>query len=244
MGGPRVFRIKLQAPYKIWTGDHKRSNVLRESGLIGSIRWWYEALIRALGGTACGPIDNSKCNGRIHCDACELFGCRGWSRKFILRCSNGKTIKISITELRKMKDVELGLLNTTFRIIENYGAMGGKLAHEEYGIIRIMESDLEEFQPEKSQLKGYLRKKGSHCKNPNLKRFIFIENPDRRLVMKLKDECDFLKGSNNRGKRYFYKTSGKRLFAYALNEDEYSRIIQCAPGDRVTTWDEFLEELL
>ncbi len=243
MGGPRVFRIKLQAPNEIWTGDRKKSNVLRETGLIGSIRWWYEALIRALGGTACGPIDNSECNGRMHCDACELFGCTGWSRKFILRCSNGKTIRISLTELRKMKDVELGLLNTTFKIIEKYGAMGGKLAHEKYGIIRIMESDLDEFQPEKSQLKGYLKKKGSRCENPNLKRFIFIENPNIQLVKNLKNKCSFLKGSKNGGKRYFYKTSEKRLFAYALNDGEYRCLIRYAPGDRVTRWDDLMEEL-
>jgi len=78
------YSVKIKALTPIWTGDAERENTeLRETGTIGSLRWWYEALIRGLGGRACDPTD-SKCEGKNHCDACELFGCTGWSRKFIL----------------------------------------------------------------------------------------------------------------------------------------------------------------
>ncbi|MCL6589076.1 MAG: type III-B CRISPR module RAMP protein Cmr1 [Firmicutes bacterium] len=93
-------RFNITALTEIWTGDENRKNEsLRETGLLGSLRWWCEALVRGLGGSAC-DIVNSGCNydpdkkgqsGEIIpreqqiCVICELFGCTGWSRKFRLR---------------------------------------------------------------------------------------------------------------------------------------------------------------
>ena len=76
MGGPRTFNIELQILTEIFTGGPERkSEVIRDTGLIGSLRWWYEALIRGVGGTACDPSQGPPCEERLHCDACELFGC-------------------------------------------------------------------------------------------------------------------------------------------------------------------------
>ncbi|PMP81847.1 MAG: type III-B CRISPR module RAMP protein Cmr1 [Caldisericum exile] len=100
------FTVKIKALTPIWTGDENRKcETLRETGMIGSLRWWYEALIRGLGGYACDPTDeNSRCkldqkkfnealkagipvqealNQQI-CPVCQLFGCTGWARKFRL----------------------------------------------------------------------------------------------------------------------------------------------------------------
>jgi len=141
-----------------------------------------------------------------------------------------------------MEDVELALLNRTLRIIENYGAIGAKLAHKNYGIIEIKENDLDDFRLEKSMLQSYLKKQGSRTDNPNLKRFIFIKNPDFRFVKKLKNDCSFLKGSKNKGKRYFHKNSpGNRLFAYA-NKDEYHQLRKCA-GKKAKTWEEVKKQI-
>ena len=77
-----MIEVKLRTLTPIWTGDVDQScRELKETGIIGSLRWWYEALIRAYGGRACDPTV-STCDGKDHCDACELFGCTGWSRKF------------------------------------------------------------------------------------------------------------------------------------------------------------------
>ena len=35
----------------------------------------------------------------------------------------------------------------------------------------------------------------------------------------------------------------KKAFAYALNDGEYRCLIRYAPGDRVTRWDDLMEEL-
>jgi CRISPR type III-B/RAMP module RAMP protein Cmr1 len=76
--------VKLKPLTPIWTGDAERiSRTIRETGIIGSLRWWFEALVRGLGGAACDPT-KSRCEGRSHCDACALFGCTGWARRFKL----------------------------------------------------------------------------------------------------------------------------------------------------------------
>lgn len=84
-----IVKIKLLTP--IWTGDENRKcTTLRETGILGSLRWWYEALIRSLGGYACDPT-NTNCNNKDHCNACELFGCTGWARKFRIELSFDQT---------------------------------------------------------------------------------------------------------------------------------------------------------
>jgi CRISPR-associated protein Cmr1 len=80
----------------IWTGGvGQESDRLHETGLIGSLRWWYEALVRGLGGYACDPTaEGRKCppynpevGKRSVCPACYLFGTTGWARLFTLRAA-------------------------------------------------------------------------------------------------------------------------------------------------------------
>ncbi|WP_041082093.1 type III-B CRISPR module RAMP protein Cmr1 [Thermotoga profunda] len=112
--------VKIKALTRIWTGDAKgENNTLKETGIIGSLRWWYEALVRGLGGYACDPTSGDRCsldqmkfkealkkgkseqealNEQI-CLVCQFFGCTGWSKKFVLRIldKDGK-IKLSPIE--------------------------------------------------------------------------------------------------------------------------------------------------
>ena len=102
MNGNEV-RIKTLTP--LWTGDIDRGcKSIKETGIIGSLRWWYEALVRGLGGYACDPTSDRKCElkqGKFNkamksgksiqealdeqiCPACQLFGCTGWRKNFKL----------------------------------------------------------------------------------------------------------------------------------------------------------------
>jgi len=70
----------------VWTGDvNRQGGKLRETGLVGSLRWWYEAVLRSVGVYACDPSTGS-CDGskksKDICLACQLFGCTGYSRRF------------------------------------------------------------------------------------------------------------------------------------------------------------------
>ncbi|WP_063727526.1 type III-B CRISPR module RAMP protein Cmr1 [Kosmotoga sp. DU53] len=86
---PITFKIKTLTP--LWTGgaDEKMDRI-HETGIIGSIRWWYEAIVRGLGYYVCDPTDlNIRCPGEVnkkqrkeYCLACLLFGSTGFKRRF------------------------------------------------------------------------------------------------------------------------------------------------------------------
>ncbi len=229
----KAFSVKIKALTPIWTGNAERNTELRETGIIGSLRWWYEALIRGLGGSACDPTSDNRCPDKDgnHCDACELFGCTGWSRKFRLEVKKEENdiITLRFIELRDVEDVEWALLNKTLQIIAKYGAFGGRMAESRYGLIDIVQNDLNSFLIDQTILRGYFRKKGSNVDNPNIKRFIFItSNLTYEMVKEMKKTLTFLKGRRGRGKRYFYKKSNgnpNRLFVYAVNSEEYNQIV-------------------
>ncbi|MGB9671093.1 MAG: type III-B CRISPR module RAMP protein Cmr1, partial [Halothiobacillaceae bacterium] len=90
----------------LWTGGVDGTcDRLHETGLIGSLRWWYEAIIRGLGGEACDPTEHAcsfdadeykkaadqpereRLRAAGLCDACQLFGATGWRRRFRLQIS-------------------------------------------------------------------------------------------------------------------------------------------------------------
>jgi len=85
----------------IWTGGIDRNpDRIHESGIIGGMRWWYEAIVRGVGGCACDPSQH-KCSFDAKkyrnskgiderrrlldaglCDVCQVFGATGWRRRF------------------------------------------------------------------------------------------------------------------------------------------------------------------
>ena len=95
--------IKIKTLTPLWTGGVDTTmDRIHETGLLGSLRWWYEAIVRGLGGYACDPTEH-KCSfdadkyrkskalderQRLReaglCDACQVFGATGWRRRFRL----------------------------------------------------------------------------------------------------------------------------------------------------------------
>lgn len=75
----------------LWTGGVETGKVdrLHETGILGSMRWWIESLVRGMGGNACDPTgqqclyDTTKPDDGI-CDVCRLFGATGWRKCFRL----------------------------------------------------------------------------------------------------------------------------------------------------------------
>lgn len=84
--------ITLLTP--MWTGDaNQKSERVRETSIVGNLRWWGEAMIRGMGLYACDPTDPSRrCTYeqrrglRSICLACQIFGCTGWGKRFGIRC--------------------------------------------------------------------------------------------------------------------------------------------------------------
>lgn len=162
--------ITLKTITPIWTGGMDQTcDRLHETGLLGSLRWWYEALVRGLGGYACDPTSEDRCPDKDgkHCVACELFGCTGWARKFRLavldkqgnliqsQLQANQTILLRFIPLRPIAEEEWCLLNMTVRWIAEYGALGGKTVfkstdeaarqnavhHQDIGLIEYSQSN-------------------------------------------------------------------------------------------------------
>lgn len=170
--GERTYQLK--ALTDLWTGSvtlEEKNGQIKEktesdhpitTGLLGSIRWWFEVLVRGLDGNACDPTDtNTKCEDRNHCVVCELFGCTGWARKFrfeVLDENSGtktdqikqdKTFSLCFTPLRPICVEEWALLDAALRLIVEYGAIGGKTVlkpseqngrdqHKDYGLVQMV----------------------------------------------------------------------------------------------------------
>lgn len=151
---PRTIVVNLRTLAPIWTGDVDRtSEQAKETSLMGSVRWWTEALIRGLGGYACDPTGDDRCifdevaYGRTEqvedglrdvCPACRLFGCTGWSSKLRLLLTDGEggyEVNLSqsgtpfimhFVEVKPTEPEERWLLAKAIWLIARYGSLGGK----------------------------------------------------------------------------------------------------------------------
>ncbi|MBN2568235.1 MAG: type III-B CRISPR module RAMP protein Cmr1 [Deltaproteobacteria bacterium] len=150
-------KYSLKAQSDIWTGNASGSDdYLCWTGMKGSLRWWYEALIRGLNGYACDPTSREKgdrCEFDTKsykktkdldselmkiCPACRLFGCTGWSSKIRLKITDDKQIilnkriskddlfRIDLIPIKNIDDAEKTLLAMAVRIMVEYGSVGGK----------------------------------------------------------------------------------------------------------------------
>lgn len=94
--------IKTKTP--IWTGGAKSiSDTIYETGILGSLRWWYEVILRGLGRFACDPTEDEnnrpykRCpievnHAKKYCNACDLFGATGHQRQFKVNFIRGELV--------------------------------------------------------------------------------------------------------------------------------------------------------
>lgn len=90
----------------VWTGNiDKESSILRATGILGSLRWWTEAILRGMGYYCCDPTNNFRCpketqikrekapieKKKEFCNACLIFGATGLSRSFKIETININT---------------------------------------------------------------------------------------------------------------------------------------------------------
>lgn len=177
--------VKMKALTPIWTGDaNGQGDRLITTGLLGSIRSWFEVLARGVGGWACDPSDgDTRCpdkQGR-RCVVCELFGCTGWARKFRFQVvdssgnaineaiKNGRVFTLRFTPLRPITTEEWALLDLTLRLISDFSAIGGATVfkpsdetarvnaqhHRDYGLVKIESTQLSRPLP-RQQLQHYV----------------------------------------------------------------------------------------
>lgn len=90
--------IRLKTLTPLWTGgvEAGKCDRIHETGILGSLRWWMEVLVRGVGGNVCDPTeqkclyDPQKPNNNL-CDVCQIFGATGWRRRFRLEVVQDNT---------------------------------------------------------------------------------------------------------------------------------------------------------
>jgi len=159
------FTITTKTP--IWTGDiDQKSNLLQSSGIMGSLRWWAEAILRSINKFACDPTGNERCpaedkNKKHYCSACLIFGATGIRRVFRLNTSGGERVFTGSTLNIKLwgrnrgwylgngvmgeinleitpldKDFDKCLVLLPLIIASKWGGIGAKTQHG-YGVVKI-----------------------------------------------------------------------------------------------------------
>jgi len=151
-----ILQIQLKTLTPLWTGDiDRRSNEIQETAIVGSIRWWYESLVRGLGGFACDPTSNDSCifdeeaysqtnsleaGLKDVCPVCRVFGCTGYSSKFRLLITDsqgnakqtrlsrrgGEQFQLQFVFVRPLRAEELWLWQKTLTLIDKWGSIGGQ----------------------------------------------------------------------------------------------------------------------
>ena len=263
--------IELRTLTPLWTGGVDQvCDRVHETGLIGSLRWWYEALVRGLGGYACDPTSDDRCpdqDGR-RCAACELFGCTGWARKFRLRVldSNGGLIKnavgakqeiaLQFLELRPMSEEEKWLLANAVEIAARYGAMGGKTTslRQVRGLVKLAKPvDKPGLQKDavRQWLRGFRRVK-HEPEWADLRRFIFVPNKalneDPRKIARRVDP-GFLLGQKKpeQSRKILVFKRPDRTFAYFRSKETYQKVLvewdATFGRESIKTGEEVLNEL-
>jgi CRISPR-associated protein Cmr1 len=101
----KEMNMELKTLTPLWTGGVEKGKMdrIHETGIIGSLRWWFELFVRGLGGLVNDPTTDkrggfdpekykkstaSDRRARLHdaglCDASQVFGATGWRRRFRL----------------------------------------------------------------------------------------------------------------------------------------------------------------
>lgn len=108
--------ISLRTLTPIWTGGiGGEADRLHATGIMGSLRWWYEAIVHGLGGQACDPTEHSclydkDLPNQGLCDVCRVFGTTGWARRFRLIVADETRLRpenppiLKVTASRNYKD--------------------------------------------------------------------------------------------------------------------------------------------
>jgi CRISPR-associated protein Cmr1 len=75
--------------------------VLQSTGIIGSLRWWTEAVLRGMNKFVCDPTKDDRCPKQVtknnqkilqYCSACLIFGATGMRRMFRLEMHGGTKV--------------------------------------------------------------------------------------------------------------------------------------------------------
>jgi CRISPR-associated protein Cmr1 len=215
--------IRMETLTPLWTGGvESHMDSLHQTGIIGSLRWWYEAMVRGLGHSACDPTSHES---EETCPVCSLFGQTGEKRKFIINIdSSGEMLwdsphyNLNIRPYGRRRgwflppgfvgtlDLRLyGESNSVDQVasliqwLSRWGSIGAK-SQLGYGVIRVLETSTT-IKPINCGLLGGIELNRPYENFPDLRTFTFFRfqfTPDDKQWWKTMRDFQYLmKDGNN-----------------------------------------------
>ena len=137
-------QVELTMLTPIWTGGVETGKMdrIHETGLIGSMRWWYEVIVRGLGGEICDPTSDKpeeRCQFDTKsyektrniadglatvCPVCRLFGCTGWKRRFELQASATLSEPFWLATKDRQSKFNHWWLSEIYKTVDSYISFG------------------------------------------------------------------------------------------------------------------------
>ncbi len=149
--------ISIRTLTPVWTGDvYGQCSEIKETGIIGNLRWWYESVVRSMGGNACDISKQCKFDRNFIFSWDEIHGndkerlieflvkkyCIDWVKKAkIEKIDNGRTIKL----YSENNSLSLSLNNEKTRVnlkIDDGGRIDEFAATTENGKLNIYDDGL------------------------------------------------------------------------------------------------------
>lgn len=90
--------INVKTLTPLWTGgvEAGKCDRIHETGILGSLRWCLEVLVRGMGGNSCDPTEQ-KCSSKNGlCEVCKIFGAEGQKRRFRLEVQEAQVSDASV----------------------------------------------------------------------------------------------------------------------------------------------------
>ncbi len=164
----------------IITGGISKENKAKETGFIGSLRWWFEVIVRGFDRKACDPTKDKKCiyngNKNMICPVCDFFGCTGLSRTFRLEITESNDYIVKITSLYPEKTNEIeSIFKVLMTFISKYAAFGAK-TQSWNGVARIV-TNIELTKEDVNIFFDFIKRlpeTNNPLGIPNLKDFFFV----------------------------------------------------------------------
>ncbi|NJK52096.1 MAG: type III-B CRISPR module RAMP protein Cmr1 [Leptolyngbyaceae cyanobacterium SU_3_3] len=90
--------VKIKTLTPLWTGgvEAGKCDRIHETGILGSLRWWMEVLVRGMGGNACDPTEQKCSSQNGLCGVCKIFGAEGQKRRFRLEVQETQVSDASV----------------------------------------------------------------------------------------------------------------------------------------------------
>jgi len=175
--------MRLDIITPIWTGDiDSKSDSIDSTGILGSLRWWTEAILRGMGKFACDPAGDERCPDEMqYCPACLIFGATGIRRLFRLEISGGEKIfdggainikpdqrnrgwylgsgligEIDVNIIPLDRDFDENLFLVPLAIASKWGGIGAKTQHG-YGVVELVDKVGLRFENFKKALEKILK---------------------------------------------------------------------------------------